>query len=180
MTIVHATHERLAERTKVGPHTTKAEQTSLNGKIAIVITNMVGTMWCAYAFAILALISLPEAMHKVDTLIAWIAQTFLQLVLLSVIMVGQKVAAEASDKQALQTYRDAEALLKIQDDVHKLIRINNDLTAQIHAATCTGGTAAKAAPKAAAAKAAAAAPAKAKAAPAKKATATKKPAPKKK
>ena len=65
-------------------------------------------------------------------LIAWIAQTFLQLVLLSIIMVGQKVAAAASDKQAYQTYRDAEALLEISDDLHKLITINNHLTSEIH------------------------------------------------
>ena len=65
----------------------------------------------------LALISLPEAIKGgTAPLIAWIAQTFLQLVLLSVIMVGQKVSAAASDKQALQTYKDAEALLKIQDE----------------------------------------------------------------
>jgi hypothetical protein len=166
MSVEHSPHPRIAEREKAGPHTTKGEQASLNGKIAIVITNMVGTMWCAYAFAILALISLPEAIKGgTAALVAWIAQTFLQLVLLSVIMVGQKVSAAASDKQALQTYKDAEALLKIQDDVHRLIKLNNDLTAQIHAATCTGGSAP---PKASA---------PAKAAPAKKATAAKKPAP---
>ena len=105
MTDQHTPHPRIAEREKAGPHTTKAEQTSLNGKIAILITNMVGTMWCAYAFALLALISLPQAIQGgTAPLIAWIAQTFLQLVLLSVIMVGQKVSAAASDKQALQTY----------------------------------------------------------------------------
>jgi hypothetical protein len=169
MAVEHTPHPRIAERAAAGPHTTKAEQASLNGKIAIVITNMVGTMWCAYAFAALALISLPAAIQGgIATLIGWIAQTFLQLVLLSVIMVGQKVSAAASDKQALQTYKDAEALLKIQDDVHRLIKLNNDLTAQIHAATCTGGWAP---PKASA---------PAKAAPAKKAPAAKKPAPKRK
>ena len=90
-------------------------------------------MWCAYAFTILALISLPEAIKGgTAPLIAWIAQTFLQLVLLSVIMVGQKIAAAASDKQSLQTYKDAEALLKIQDELHRLIKVNNELTAQIH------------------------------------------------
>jgi hypothetical protein len=47
-------------------------------------------------------------------------------------MVGQKVAAAASDKQALQTYKDAEALLRMQDDIHRLIKINNDLTEEIH------------------------------------------------
>jgi len=148
MATEHQPHPRIAERAKIGPHTTKGEQMSLNGRIAIVITNLVGTMWCAYAFAALALISLPEAIKAgTAALVAWIAQTFLQLVLLSVIMVGQKVAAAASDKQALQTYRDAEALLQIQDEVHRLIKVNNDLTAQIHAATCQASAKpAKAAP----------------------------------
>jgi hypothetical protein len=164
MTVEHTPNPRIAEREKIGPHTTRAELESINGKIAVVITNGVGTMWCAYAFTILALISLPEAIKAgTAALVAWIAQTFLQLVLLSVIMVGQKVAAAASDKQALQTYKDAEALLKIQDDVHRLIKVNNDLTAQIHAATCKDG-------------AAPAPAAKVKTAPAKKAPAAKKPA----
>ena len=97
------------------------------------ITNAVATMWCAYAFAILAFISLPEAIKSgTAALIAWIAQTFLQLVLLSIIMVGQKVAAQASDKQAQQTYEDAEALLEISNDVHKLLKLNNELTEDIH------------------------------------------------
>ena len=128
----HIPHPRIEERAKYGPHTTKGEHTGLNGKIAILITNMVSTMWCAYIFAALALISLPAAIQGgTSTLISWIAQTFLQLVLLSVIMVGQKVAAEASDKQALQTYKDAEALLAIQDEVHRLIKENNEMTEEI-------------------------------------------------
>ena len=145
MSDAYKPHPRIAEREAHGPQLTKNEQVGFNGRVAIIITNMVGTMWCAYAFALLALISLPEAIRGgTAPLIAWIAQTFLQLVLLSVIMVGQKVSAAASDKQALQTYKDAEALLKIQDDVHSLIKVNNDLTAQIHAATCTGPAPAKA------------------------------------
>jgi threonyl-tRNA synthetase len=89
-------------------------------------------MWCAYAFACLALISLPSAIKAgTATLVAWFAQTFLQLVLLSIIMVGQKVAAEKSDKQLEQTYFDAEALLQINDEMHKLVKQNVQLTEQI-------------------------------------------------
>ncbi|GAC1574843.1 MAG: hypothetical protein NVS3B5_05410 [Sphingomicrobium sp.] len=33
-----------------------------NNWLAVKITNLVGTMWCAYAFTILALISLPDAL----------------------------------------------------------------------------------------------------------------------
>ncbi|MEI6316286.1 MAG: hypothetical protein WCO65_00990 [bacterium] len=128
----HIPNPRIEERAKAGPHLTRHEHTGINGKIALAITGMVSTMWCAYLFAILAFVSLPAAIAGgTATLISWIAQTFLQLVLLSVIMVGQKVAAAASDKQAMQTYKDAEALLKMQDEVHRLIKINNEMTEEI-------------------------------------------------
>jgi len=133
MDMAHTPHERIAERKKHGVHTVAKEHTGFNGWLAVMITNGVATMWCAYAFALLALISLPDAIKTgTAALIAWIAQTFLQLVLLSIIMVGQKVAAAASDKQAEQTYKDAEALLDISNDVHKLLKVNNELTEQIH------------------------------------------------
>ena len=140
MDTTHIPNRRIEERRKTGPHLTENEHVGFNGRIAMIITNAVGTMWCAYIFAIIALISLPAAIQGgTATLVAWVAQTFLQLVLLSVIMVGQKVAAKASDKQALQTYEDAEALLKIQDDVHRLIKINNNLTEEIHTVLIKNG-----------------------------------------
>jgi len=96
-----------------------------NAFLAVKITGAVGTMWCAYLFAMLALISLPEAVRGgTATLIAWIAQTFLQLVLLSIIIVGQKVDGAASDKRALDTYNDAEAVL------HEAAQIQEHLAAQ--------------------------------------------------
>lgn len=103
-----------------------------NDWLAVKITNVVGTMWCAYAFAALAFVSLPEAIRGGKaTLISWIAQTFLQLVLLSIIMVGQNIAARKSDRQLEQTYKDAEALLKISDSIHTLLKQNTDLTEEI-------------------------------------------------
>jgi len=96
-----------------------------NRFLACTITGAVGTMWCAYLFAILALISLPEAIRGGRaTIIAWIAQTFLQLVLLSIIIVGQKVDGAASDKRAVETYNDAEAVL------HEAMQIQEHLAAQ--------------------------------------------------
>jgi hypothetical protein len=72
--------------------------TRFNNKLALGITNLVSTMWCAYLFALIALISLPAALatHQLIIIVAWIAQTFLQLVLLSIIMVGQKLQADAT------------------------------------------------------------------------------------
>ncbi len=129
----HIPNQRIEDRAKAGPHLTEHEHVGFNGRLALLITKMVSTMWCAYIFALIALISLPAAiMGGTATLVSWVAQTFLQLVLLSVIMVGQKVAAQASDKQALQTFKDTEALLKIQDEIHRLIKINNELTEEIH------------------------------------------------
>ena len=77
------------------------------------ITAIVGTMICAYIFTIIALLSAPSAFKTGQLLIivAWIAQTFLQLVLLPVIIVGQNVQASAADMRSEQTYRDAEAVL---------------------------------------------------------------------
>ena len=91
-----------------------------NAFLAVKITNGVGTMWCAYAFAGIAFISLPEAIRGGKaTLIAWIAQTFLQLVLLSIIIVGQKVAGAASETRAIDTFQDAEALLSEVSEIQK-------------------------------------------------------------
>ena len=83
---------------------------SLNGRVALLLTNGVGTMWCAYAFAGLALIALPQAISGGTlAMIQWISQTFIQLVMLSVIMVGQNLQSAASDKRAEDTWKDADA-----------------------------------------------------------------------
>ena len=84
-----------------------------NAKIALLITRSVGTMACAYVFAIIALISLPSAINsgQVIVIVSWIAQTFLQLVLLSIIMVGQSVQSAASDARAAKEFTDTETIL---------------------------------------------------------------------
>jgi hypothetical protein len=128
----HIPHPHIAHRKRNAPKTAMDHQppatgviTRFNAFLAVRITDAVGTMWCAYAFAVLAMISLPDAVHQgTAALIAWIAQTFLQLVLLSIIIVGQKVAGEASDKRAIDTYNDAEAVL------HEAIQIQEHLAAQ--------------------------------------------------
>ena len=112
---------------------TADEHIGFNGWLAVQITNVVGSMWCAYVFAAIALISLPQAIQQgIYALVAWVSQTFLQLVLLSVIMVGQRVLAKASDRQAAQTYKDAEAILELTDKIHHLTETNARLTDEIH------------------------------------------------
>jgi hypothetical protein len=77
-----------------------------NQKVAAKITRAVSTMWTAYFFAAIALISLPAAIRSGDSLVivAWIAQTFLQLVLLSIIMVGQAQSAAEVAKIINETH----------------------------------------------------------------------------
>jgi hypothetical protein len=77
-----------------------------NQSLAAKITSGVATMWCAYVFAAIALVSLPAAIrsHDLITIVSWVAQTFLQLVLLSIIMVGQNVASASVEQKINETH----------------------------------------------------------------------------
>lgn len=102
-----------AEPIRVSDQLTKGSVAAqFNSWLAVKVTKAVGSMWCAYIFAAFDLLSLPAAIRGgIQTIVSWVAQTFLQLVLLSIIMVGQDVQAKAADKRSEQTYQDAEALL---------------------------------------------------------------------
>ncbi len=102
------------------PHTKTREHqpaskaiAGFNNRLGSWVTTKVGTMWAAYAFAALALISLPSAISTGDVrvIVDWIAQTFLQLVLVSVIIVGQNQQTARAEMRAEATYKDATALL---------------------------------------------------------------------
>jgi hypothetical protein len=113
-----------------------------NQKIATKITSFVSTMWCAYIFAAIALISLPAAIKSGDriVIVAWVAQTFLQLVLLSIIMVGQDASSRGMQQKIDETHtaslaefelaknsqeianKEMAALKEITSEMHRLIR----------------------------------------------------------
>ena len=94
----------------------------LNTQVAVKITKSVGSMWCAYAFAVIALISLPSAIQSGNSIIiiGWIAQTFLQLVLLPIIIVGQNVQAAASDARAESDHKTLMAIHTLTAEVHEI------------------------------------------------------------
>ncbi len=76
-----------------------------NTRLAVMITRAVGTMWAAYVFVLIALVSFPQAMQAFlhgDTVvgITWLSQSFLQLVLLPIIIVGQNVISASQDARA--------------------------------------------------------------------------------
>ncbi len=91
-----------------------------NRGVALWVTEKVGTMSCAYAFAVIALISLPEALSSEDPLeiVSWIAQTFLQLVLLSIIIVGQNIQSEIAEQQAQIDRETLIAIKKLAEEIH--------------------------------------------------------------
>ncbi len=129
----HEPHPRIEERQRTGPPKVADQRlrgrgpiARLNARFGLFVTLAVGTMWCAYLFTLLALVSLPAALgtHNKLIIVAWIAQTFLQLILLPIIIVGQNVQAAAADKRAEETYKDAEAVL------HEAIEIQKHLQAQ--------------------------------------------------
>jgi hypothetical protein len=122
----HILHRKTAPPAKVADQfSTGSAISRFNTAFALKITAAVGSMWCAYIFAGIALFGLPSAVRSgTGGIVQWVAQTFLQLVLLSIIIVGQNVQAAASDKRAEDTYQDAEAVL------HEALQIQEHLLTQ--------------------------------------------------
>jgi hypothetical protein len=115
------TRDHLAAAVRFSPTAIRREMRDVEGfnaKTALLITRGVGTMACAYVFALIALLSLPAVIEsgQVQVIVSWIAQTFLQLVLLSIIMVGQAVQAKASDARADKEFADTEMILDRLDE----------------------------------------------------------------
>lgn len=95
---------------------------AFNRRLAEKITSAVSTMWCAYIFAAIALISLPAALRTGDPLVivSWVAQTFLQLVLLSIIMVGQQASSGAVAQKITETHTASLGEFELAKEARKL------------------------------------------------------------
>ena len=104
-----------------------------NSWLGVLITRSVGTMWAAYVFTLLGLVSLPQALSsflKGDTVtgISWLSQSFLQLVLLPIIIVGQNVISASQDARAEADHETLTALhlinvrqLRILEDQQRIL-----------------------------------------------------------
>lgn len=110
------------------PFSMTEEKKSLNQRFAEAITSGVATMWCAYIFAAIALVSLPNALRTHDSIVivSWVAQTFLQLVLLSIIMVGQKEESKRVERQIYETHdasiKELGEIRELQAEVHRILK----------------------------------------------------------
>lgn len=103
-----------------------ADSLSFSERIASRITTWVGTMACALIFTVMACISLPTviAEHNALVWVTWITQTFLQLVLLPVIMVGQNLQNKHSEMRADETYKTSLNVLLLTEKIEKLLEQN--------------------------------------------------------
>ena len=108
----------------------------INTALALAITKSVGTMWTAYAFALLALISLPAALASGQTIVivSWIAQTFLQLVLLPIIIVGQNVIQAANDARAEADHETLAAVHRLTLEVHAINEAQTEILQELRRA----------------------------------------------
>lgn len=115
-----------------------------NNALAVKITNIVGSMWSAYIFACLSLMSLPAILVLIDpslrhgfpkwivnasliTLIAWVSQNFLQLVLLPIIMVGQNVIQGQQSAKAEADHRTLTYLANLQEEQMTMLKIQHEI-----------------------------------------------------
>ena len=104
-----------------------------NTWLAVRITKTVGSMWIAYAFACIALISLPAALAsgEVIVIVSWVAQTFLQLVLLPIIIVGQNVIQAANDARAEADHETLTAVHRLTVEVHAINEAQTEILKQL-------------------------------------------------
>src|SRR6266704_5274879 len=101
----------------------------LNAAVAVRITRIVGTMYCAYVFTLVALVALPAAIQQGSptVLVNWLSSNFLQLVLLPIIIVGQKVISAAQDARAEADHETLTALHQMSVQQIQILNGQNEI-----------------------------------------------------
>jgi len=93
-----------------------------NKRLAMFITQNIGTMTCFWFFCVISLSSLLAVMYAAKIIgpvgfltangfilmVSWMSLNFIQLVLLPALMVGQNLQNEAADARATKTFEDVE------------------------------------------------------------------------
>jgi hypothetical protein len=100
-----------------------------NAAVAVRITKIVGTMYCAYVFTLVALVALPAAIQQgsVTVLVNWLSSNFLQLVLLPIIIVGQNVISAAQDARAEADHETLTALHQMSKQQLQILEGQNEI-----------------------------------------------------
>jgi len=130
---VHHPHPHTEKRKLQPPPKVADQHIGVNGRLGAAITRRVGTMWAFYVAAATMATWMVLAgfawgpLHGIDPYpfaFLLFLGNIVQLLLMFVIMVGQQVLGAASDKRAVVTYQDAEAIL------HECLQMQEHLTAQ--------------------------------------------------
>jgi hypothetical protein len=121
----HAVHARVFDHLP-----TNTPYARFNKRLAVLITNNVGTMTCFWIFCVIAILGLPAALVEAHVIsptigligeagfvivVQWVAQSFLQLVLLPSLMVGQNLQNLAADARSAKTFEDVERIIDLLD-----------------------------------------------------------------
>lgn len=133
----HTPHPRILERAKKNQ---SLHQNTFNERLALFITKKFGTMWAFYALLIWMiawplLAILGVSVFQFDPypfIFLLFLSNIVQLLALPVLAVGQQILNRTIEHQINQTYKDAEAILHMEDEIHRLIKVNNRLTEEIH------------------------------------------------
>jgi hypothetical protein len=114
-------------------HKTELAVSGFNQRIAVALTRAVGTMPCAYIFVCLAIAGFPGLHASLPAYVQWVSQTFLQLVFLPVLSVGQSVLARHQELQADEAFNtttkifsDVKTIIKQNDEIIKILRNQNN------------------------------------------------------
>lgn len=107
-------------------HEAEIRAAGFHQRLAVGITEATGSMWTAYLFTFLALLGFPALSTFLGPVVAiyviWVSQTFIQLVMLPVLSVGQNVLGRKSELMAdeqfqttTKTYHDIEQIMEHLD-----------------------------------------------------------------
>ena len=90
---------------------------------------IVGTVYCAYLFTLVALVALPAAIGQGSptVIVNWLSSNFLQLVLLPIILVGQNVISTAQDRRAEADHETLTALHQMSKQQLELLEGQHEI-----------------------------------------------------
>jgi hypothetical protein len=89
---------------------------SFNEGLAVKLTKGVGSMVCAYLFFAWSL--LPLVFPGMLNMVSYVSQSIIQLVLLSIIMVGQDIGGRTNEKRAVETHNTViEELVLVKEEL---------------------------------------------------------------
>jgi uncharacterized membrane protein len=111
--------ELLRKRKGASVNDKHASSLSFNERIALRITVIVGSMWCAYLFALIAFVGFPFKGGTPLEYVLWLSSEFLQLVLLPIIIVGQNVQAKHAALMADEQFKLVKKIDRLVERLEK-------------------------------------------------------------